>query len=402
MPSTRILLSLLPLLYSATALPQTHANARDVRHDRRFLLDGILGPASSLLPDGIPPMPKKQSDDDPTPSHTPPAGPSSNQGSFPTGTAATVKLGTIVGVSTDAGVTITQSGSTSTSTIGLTNWFGVPYAQAPTGTLRLRKPIAPTASYSGGTLQATASAPACIQFPSTPNVDDLAQSDPLSLGALAGSSSSDTLPPQEDCLTLNIYRPDGHSDQQLPVVFYIFGGGFEFGSSNGLDPTSFLAKSKDLDLPVMLVTINYRVGGFGFLAGKELSDEGNTNLGLRDQRLALQWVADNIKAFGGDPKKVTIWGQSAGAISVLDQTIIKQGKSENGDLLFAGAIMNSGSITPAQPADSDKAQKIFDQVYDQVAKAQPTACSGAEKLDCLRSVDSEYFAMTLTCCNYMY
>ena len=74
--------------------------------------------------------------------------------------------------------------------------------------------------------------------------------------------------------------------------------------------------------PVIYVEVNYRVSGFGFLAGSELQKDGSTNLGLRDQRLGLQWVAENIAAFGGDPDKVTIWGESAGAISVFDQTII--------------------------------------------------------------------------------
>jgi carboxylesterase type B len=97
--------------------------------------------------------------------------------------------------------------------------------------------------------------------------------------------------------------------------------------------------------PIIVVTVNYRVGGHGFLGGKELHAEGSTNLGLLDQRLGLQWVSDNIDAFGGDPTKVTIWGESAGAISVFDQMAAYDGNNTyKGKPLFRGAIMNSGIL----------------------------------------------------------
>lgn len=133
--------------------------------------------------------------------------------------------------------------------------------------------------------------------------------------------------------------------------------------------------------------MNYRLSGFGFLAGKELQADGSTNLGLRDQRLALQWVADNIEAFGGDPTKVTIWGESAGSISVYDQTIINGGDNTyNGQALFRGAIMNSGSFIPALNVSSSKPQGVYDMV---VANS---GCSGsADTLACLRTVPYETF-----------
>jgi carboxylesterase type B len=97
--------------------------------------------------------------------------------------------------------------------------------------------------------------------------------------------------------------------------------------------------------PIIVVTVNYRVGGHGFLGGKELDAEGSTNLGLLDQRLALEWVSDNIDAFGGDPTKVTIWGESAGSISVFDQMAAYDGNNKyKGKPLFRGAIMNSGKL----------------------------------------------------------
>jgi carboxylesterase type B len=126
---------------------------------------------------------------------------------------------------------------------------------------------------------------------------------------------------------------------------------------------------------------------FGFLAGKELQKEGNTNLGLRDQRLGLQWVAENIAAFGGDPDKVTIWGESAGAISVFDQTIINRGNNTyKGKALFRGAVMDSGSVVPALEVSNPKPQAIYDTVV------RSAGCSGSsDTLACLRSKDYSTF-----------
>jgi carboxylesterase type B len=137
--------------------------------------------------------------------------------------------------------------------------------------------------------------------------------------------------------------------------------------------------------PIIFVTVNYRVGGFGFLPGAEILADGSANLGLLDQRLGLQWVADNIAAFGGDPTKVTIWGESAGAISVLDQMALYDGDiNYKGNPLFRAAIMNSGSIIPADPVDCPKGQVVYDTV---VAAA---GCSAAgDTLGCLRAAPYE-------------
>jgi triacylglycerol lipase len=135
--------------------------------------------------------------------------------------------------------------------------------------------------------------------------------------------------------------------------------------------------------PVVFVGVNYRVGGFGFLPGAEILADGSANLGLLDQRLGLKWVADNIAAFGGDPDKVTIWGESAGAISVMDQMALYDGdNSYKGKPLFRAAIMNSGSLVPADPVDCKKGQAVYDTV---VANA---GCSSAsDTLACLRGLD---------------
>lgn len=86
--------------------------------------------------------------------------------------------------------------------------------------------------------------------------------------------------------------------------------------------TNFVKRSVSLSAPVIFVEVNYRLGGFGFLHGADLAAEHSTNLGLRDQRLGLQWVADNIESFGGDPSKVVLWGESAGKSSLLIQTTL--------------------------------------------------------------------------------
>lgn len=129
------------------------------------------------------------------------------------------------------------------------------------------------------------------------------------------------------------------------------------------DGSSIVADSVAQGKPVVFVAVNYRVGGFGFLPGKEILSDGSSNLGLLDQRLGLQWVADNIAAFGGDPDKVTIWGESAGAISVMDQMLLYNGDiTYKGKPLFRGGIMDSGSIVPADPVDCPKGQAIYDAV----------------------------------------
>lgn len=151
--------------------------------------------------------------------------------------------------------------------------------------------------------------------------------------------------------------------------------------------SGMVTQSIILGYPVIFVGVNYRVSGFGFLAGKELQKDGSTNLGLRDQRLGLQWVQENIAAFGGDPTRVTIWGESAGSISVFDHTIINNGNNAYGSgRLFHAAIMDSGSVIPAQTVSSSKAQAVYNQV---VSAAN---CSTAKNtLTCLRAAPYETF-----------
>lgn len=268
-----------------------------------------------------------------------------------------------------------------TASASIESFSAIPFAQPPTGSLRLNPPQAISTAL--GTIEATAAASACPQFILQVDTSDIPEE---ILAELIDSPLVQTtiVDASEDCLTLDIKRPAGTTpDSKLPVLFWIFGGAFALGETSTYDLTSFVAQSIEDGLPILAVSVNYRVGGFRFLPGKEVLEAGASNLGLLDQRLGLQWVADNIAAFGGDPSKVTIWGESAGAISVFDQMILYNGDNTyNYQPLFRGAIMDSGSIVPTEPIDGPKGQNTYDNV---VAAA---GCDNeADTLDCLRNLD---------------
>lgn len=270
------------------------------------------------------------------------------------------------------------------SASGVESFKGIPFADSPTGSLRLKPPQ--KLSTGLGTFDATGSSPSCPQmFFSTGGNDLITQV----LGDLLNTPLFQTVTnQQEDCLTIDIVRPAGTTaGANLPVLFWIFGGGFELGSSSMYDGTSLLSGAISRKMPFVYVAVNYRVGGFGFMPGKEILADGSSNLGLLDQRMGLEWVADNIASFGGDPTKVTIWGESAGAISVFDQMALYDGDNTyNGKSLFRGAIMNSGSIVPADPVDCPKGQVVYDTVVE------TAGCSGSsDTLACLRGVDYDTF-----------
>lgn len=257
---------------------------------------------------------------------------------------------------------------------------GIPFAQHPTGSLRL-KPPQPLESPLGD-IDATGIATSCPQFFFSTNNTEFPGS---VVGELANVPLFQKVTKAgEDCLSLNIRRPTGtKADDKLPVLVWIFGGGFELGSSTMYDGAPLVTNSIDMDMPIVFVAINYRVGGFGFMPGAEILADGSANLGLLDQRRGLEWVADNIEAFGGDPDKVTIWGESAGSISVFDQMMLHDGDIEyNGSPLFRGAIMNSGSIVPADPVDGDKGQAVYDAVV-----AHGGCESADDTLECLRRLE---------------
>ncbi|XP_046810061.1 uncharacterized protein LOC111683957 [Lucilia cuprina] len=169
-------------------------------------------------------------------------------------------------------------------------FLGVPFAKPPIGELRFRNPV-PVEPWQG-VLSAKAAKPDCKQrnylIPHWPIVGD------------------------EDCLYMNIYRPKGVlPENPLPVIFYIYGGGFFSGSSNpAVMGSEYFMDTRE----VLVVVITYRLGPFGFLSTG--SSEMPGNFGLKDQLLALKWVNDHIKSFGGDPNQVTLLGHSAGGSAV--------------------------------------------------------------------------------------
>ncbi|MCA1694520.1 MAG: carboxylesterase family protein, partial [Actinobacteria bacterium] len=237
---------------------------------------------------------------------------------------------TAAGVSTAA----TRSGASATPLVTIMDgavrgkatgaadeFLGIPYAAAPVGSLRWRPPE-PPARWSGER-DATTYAPHCAQ-PATP----------------FGSASL-----SEDCLYLNVFAPaDGkHGGDGHPVIVWIHGGGLSVGESEDYDPAKLVANG------TVVVTINYRLGALGFLAHPALADRpgGSTGAyGLMDQQAALRWVQRNIRAFGGNPRKVTIAGESAGGLSVLAHVA-----SPAAHGLFARAIVQSGAFLTQTPLE---------------------------------------------------
>ena len=258
------------------------------------------------------------------------------------------------------------------------------------GSLRLRPPKPITEPM--GKLQVTRDTIKCPQFEydvARRNKEAIVGQQMNSLAYQRAQNES------EDCLYLNIFRPKGTKlGDKLPILFWIFGGGFSSGDTPSYDSAGaqWVSASVAQGQPIIFVTISYRLAGFGFLAGKEIKEDGASNIGLLDQRLGLEWISDNIESFGGDPEGVTIWGQSAGAESVFDHTILYDGNiTYNGKQLFRGAIMNSGNIVPAHDVEHPKAQDIYNRVVD------AGGCSEAsDTLECLRGLDYETFLNATT------
>lgn len=138
--------------------------------------------------------------------------------------------------------------------------------------------------------------------------------DATSYGHRCPSSGDKDVPEGEDCLNLNIYRPmERPAKAKLPVAVFFHGGGFNFGAGRSRSMSSMVAWSTK---PFIGVSFNYRVGALGFLPSNYMAEQGLLNIGLKDQFMAMQWVKDNIAAFGGDVNDITAMGTSAGAHSV--------------------------------------------------------------------------------------
>ncbi|KAK3670089.1 hypothetical protein LTR78_010029 [Recurvomyces mirabilis] len=197
-------------------------------------------------------------------------------------------------------------------TFGVTTYFGLRYAASPTKELRWQapRPIEYNNGYDRATvIDATQQGPQCVQ--TTPYWN------------ITNTSSIPVQSGQEDCLLLDVLVPAKPASSSLPVMVQIHGGGYAGGNAESYPGYALVNQSAG---NMIYVSIQYRLGAFGFLAGSEVRDNGIANAGLLDQRAALQWVQRNVRFFGGDPARVTIFGGSAGGGAVLNQMILYGGE----------------------------------------------------------------------------
>lgn len=252
------------------------------------------------------------------------------------------------------GVVLTTSGAVRGRLVdGIGVWKGIPYAAPPVEDRRWRPP-APAIAWDG-VREATGFGAVCVQTPGPDEPD----------GTAVGS---------EDCLTINVWSPAPARGAARPVLVFVHGGYFAWGtaSARGRGVDRYDAATLARATGAVVVTFNYRVGPFGFLAHPALAADdphgASGNYGLADQLAALAWVQGEIEAFGGDPARVTVFGHSAGAISVAALVASPLGRG-----LFAGAIMHSGSAG-ANPKDRAEALGV------EVAEAL-----GCDDVACLRA-----------------
>jgi para-nitrobenzyl esterase len=247
--------------------------------------------------------------------------------------------------------------ATARSSSGVRSFKGIPFAQPPVGSLRWRDPQ-PVKNWKG-VRNADQFGPRCMERTS-PGADYWFRSHGMS----------------EDCLYLNVWTPAQSARERLPVLVYIFGGGFQNGdgSEPRYDGESMARRG------IVAVTVNYRTNIFGFFCHPELTKESphhaSGNYGLLDQVAALEWVRRNIAAFGGDSKRVTIAGESAGSISV--SALMASPLSRH---LIAGAIGESGALISTLPP-----RPLAERERDGVKFG---AAAGAASLAALRAMTAE-------------
>ena len=236
-------------------------------------------------------------------------------------------------------------------------FLGIPYAEPPLGNLRFRWPQPLNSSFKG-VRDATEQGYSCMQWGSDFNIS-------------------------EDCLNLDVVRPSGHQKESLPVLVWIYGGGLASGSI--ADPmynlSGIVKTSQDMGSPIIAVEMNYRLNMYGFLQTPQLLAEGSSNAGLLDQRMALQWIQENIRAFGGDPDRVVIWGESAGAQSIGYHLFSFGGRNDH---LYRGAIMESGGPTGTSVQDITYYASPVENLTRTVG-----CWDASDQLACLRGVSQE-------------
>ena len=241
------------------------------------------------------------------------------------------------------------------SKYNISYWMKIPFGAPPTGENRFRAPQPPL-PITNGTYNSTQKYDFCPQR---------------------------TVNGTEDCLYLGLYGRPWTTGQALkPVVVVYYGGGFiQGGGSFSIPPAGYplLNVSKENDF--IFVYPNYRVNAFGFLPGKEIANDSHSDLnpGLLDQQAALQWTNKYIAQFGGDPKNVSIWGQSAGAGSVVAQVIANGGHTT--PKLFTKALASSPFWQKTYKYDAPQAQSIYDTF------ASLSNCTRPDSLQCLKAAD---------------
>ncbi|HJT73704.1 MAG TPA: carboxylesterase family protein, partial [Chitinophaga sp.] len=280
--------------------------------------------------------------------------------------------------SADPLVVKTVNGSlkgTLSPTTGVKSFKGIPYAKPPVGDLRWKAPQ-PVESWAG-VKAADHFGPRAMQKPVFGDMNF--RSDGMG----------------EDCLYLNVWAPAKPSKEKLPVLVYFYGGGMIAGdgSEPRYDGESMAQRG------IISLTVNYRLGVFGLLAHPELSKESpnhsSGNYSLLDQHAALVWVKENIAAFGGDPDKVTIAGESAGSISVSAQMASPLSKG-----LISGAIGESGAainptMTPVPKETAEKNGVLFAEKVNAKTIAELRAIPAAELLDKAYQKDMPPLAMNI-------
>ncbi|KAI1366402.1 acetylcholinesterase [Xylaria arbuscula] len=251
---------------------------------------------------------------------------------------------------------------------GIDIFLNIPFGEHTGGANRFRPPV-PYSPPANSTVVAQAPGHAC----------------PQTLNALSGPNAlSNVNDTSEDCLNLNIARPAGtQAGDTLPVMVFIYGGGFWLGFNNDLRyaPDELVRESVINGMPVIEVNINYRLGIFGFGISDALRAEGSTNAGLRDQRLALEWLQVNIAHFGGDPSRITIFGQSSGGLAVGMQVLAYGGARE---VPFKRAICESQALEPGITGNftPDAWSRV-------VVYAECDCPSSEEEVACLRELSTQ-------------
>jgi para-nitrobenzyl esterase len=257
---------------------------------------------------------------------------------------------------------------------GVRSFKGIPFAAPPVGDLRWRPPQ-PAAPWVG-VRQARNFGPRPMQLP------------------VFGDMSFRSNGMSEDCLYLNVWAPAEPAEERLPVLVYFYGGGNVAG--DGSEPRYDGARLARRG--IITITVNYRLNIFGFFAHPELTQESpqhaSGNYGYLDQAAALRWVRENIAAFGGDPGRVTIAGESAGSISVSAQMVSPLAKD-----LIAGAIGSSGSVmgalTPVPLVDAERAGQELAASVEATTLAELRALPAEQLLEATRGHPPQHFPGTI-------